>query len=386
MFLFLYNFAFYIIFILYGLTLSPFLFVILPIKLLHKRLGDKILRYGVWFYGFSLIRIVLSPFIKCRLLNEANWKREKPCIFVANHNASSDAFIFGLMPPMEAVMVVQSWPFKIPLIGFFARQAGYIKIDSTVSENYLEEAMKILNEGVSIIIFPEGTRAGCGPLGEFNSLAFRIAKETGVDIVPLVITGNRYCPPKGSLMIRPSDITLTILEPITKDYYDGINTFVLKNKVRKIIHNKLLEIEGVPPVADKTITYDIMPHKPPMLLVDKIIESGEAEAVIEVKIKKNCIFADKNGNVDLEIFPELIAQSVALNEAWKTFSKNKTKNTKGFVVSFKSIKFYKAVKIFDTLRIKVLKEGAFENLNIIYGQVFYGDIPVAEGEVRIWAG
>ena len=385
--LFFFNLFFYSVFLSYSLFLA-FLFLIffIPVKLVNPLKGSRMIRFGVWVYGRGLMKYVIRPFIQCELVRDSDKPFSPGSVFVLNHNSFSDTFVFGLLPYMDAVMVVRAWPFKIPVLGFFARHAGYLNIDEGSSEKTLRTASELIRQKVSFMIFPEGTRAGDRDMGRFHSLAFKIAMENRADIVPMVITGNRQCPKRGSIIMRPAKVTLRVLEPVTPSYYSDINLFVLKNKIRNLICHNLALMEGkaVKPLCNEDMALKIMPHKPPMLLVKRLLVSEENFARSGVLVSPDNPFLDSCGNLNEAVFPELVAQTLALNTAYTRSLRNQTLSG-GFVVGFKHFRFYQTAKVHDFLTIEIRKTGDFENLTIIEGRVFYGDLLIAEGEVRIWS-
>lgn len=383
----MFNLLFYIVFLSYSLLMSLFFLIFLiPVKLINPFKGAQLIRYGVWVYGRGLIQYAIRPFITCEFVKDFEGPIKPGSVFVLNHNSFSDTFVFGLLPFMDAVMVVRAWPFKIPVLGFFARHAGYLNIDEGSSEHALQTAGELLRQKVSIMIFPEGTRSGDKPMGRFHSLAFKIASENRADIIPMVITGNRQCPKRGSIIMRPVRVTLRALNPVTPSYYSDINLFVFKNKIRNLICRNLALMEGksLKPLCDEESALKIMPHKPPMLLVKKLLRSEENFARTEIRITPDNPFLDASGNLHEAVFPELVAQTLALNTAY-TRSLHHDTLKGGFVVGFKHFKVYQTAKVFDFLTVDIRKTGEFENLTIIEGKIFYEDSLMAQGEVRVWA-
>lgn len=202
----------------------------------------KRFRRSISWYGRG-VTLLTFPLIKVRYENHSKNNSQEPYIFVCNHRAASDAFLMSVLPH-EAVQVVNTWPFRIPVLGFFARLAGYLNIKNMPHELFLEEALKLLGEKVSIIFFPEGTRSGDKKIGNFHGSAFRLALQAKVAIVPLCISGNENIPPRGSLLMRPGTIRVRRLPAIAWQDYKDLNIFSLKNKVREIISEELSLMEN----------------------------------------------------------------------------------------------------------------------------------------------
>ena len=102
----------------------------------------------------------------------------------------------------------------------------------------------MLADGVSLIVFPEGTRTRTLEMGPFHGSLFRLALETKAPIIPLCISGNERIPPRGSMVLRPGVIVLRQLPALTWDHYKDLSAFQLKNKVRDLIAHELDVMEG----------------------------------------------------------------------------------------------------------------------------------------------
>jgi 1-acyl-sn-glycerol-3-phosphate acyltransferase len=146
--------------------------------------------------------------------------------------------------PHELVQIVNVWPFRIPVLGAYAKLAGYLNIRMIPTDEFLQSASNLLKDGVSIVFFPEGTRSTSGKMGSFHGSAFRLALESKAAIVPLCITGSENIPPKGSPLLHPGIIKIRRLPAIEWDEYKHLTAFALKNRVWKIIDNELSTMES----------------------------------------------------------------------------------------------------------------------------------------------
>jgi 1-acyl-sn-glycerol-3-phosphate acyltransferase len=128
--------------------------------------------------------------------------------------------------------------FKIPIFGYAMKRAGYISIDRSNRKSAfksLKRAAKIIREGVSVLIFPEGTRNKESNIGLFKKGGFVLAVDSGVPIVPVIIHGTRAIMPKKKLLIRPKDVILEIKKPIETRDYTRKTKEDLMEKVRQTI-------------------------------------------------------------------------------------------------------------------------------------------------------
>ncbi|MBI3896270.1 MAG: 1-acyl-sn-glycerol-3-phosphate acyltransferase [Acidobacteria bacterium] len=107
--------------------------------------------------------------------------------------------------------------FAIPFLGWVMRKAGDVPLnreDPRQASASLEKAVERIREGISIIVFPEGTRSRDGQLQPFLSGAFRLAIETQIPVLPLAICGTREALPPDSLYFRGGHVQLLVGEPI----------------------------------------------------------------------------------------------------------------------------------------------------------------------------
>ena len=119
--------------------------------------------------------------------------------------------------PREMKWVAKEALFKVPWVGWMLRMAGDIPIrrgDPESGGEALARAKAYLARGMSVMIFPEGTRSAKGTLLPFKSGAFRLALEAGVPVLPVAVHGTARGMPKGGPWVRPCRAFARILEPI----------------------------------------------------------------------------------------------------------------------------------------------------------------------------
>lgn len=239
------NLIFYSLFILFS-AVSIFFYVpfwALLSLFLSKRSLQKLLRLSISWYGFVIIKFLPFPFVKIVFKDFGKNDPDGPYLIVCNHRTTSDAFLMAILP-YECIQVVNIWPFRIPILGLFARLAGYLSIREMPFEEFSKKAEELLQQGVCVIAFPEGTRSGHRKMGPFHSSVFRLALKARCPIVPLCISGNENIPPSGSLLLHPGKIRIHKLPALTWDSYKDLTPFKLKNKVRDIMAYELAAIEG----------------------------------------------------------------------------------------------------------------------------------------------
>ncbi|MBW1835003.1 MAG: 1-acyl-sn-glycerol-3-phosphate acyltransferase [Deltaproteobacteria bacterium] len=120
----------------------------------------------------------------------------------------------------------------------FLHRIGHINIDRSnrrAAFKSLKKAAKNIREGVSVLIYPEGTRSKDGNISPFKKGGFVLAVESGVPIVPVIIHGTWPIMSKDKIIIKPGNVTIEIKEPIETKNYNRKSKDELLEKVRNII-------------------------------------------------------------------------------------------------------------------------------------------------------
>jgi 1-acyl-sn-glycerol-3-phosphate acyltransferase len=118
---------------------------------------------------------------------------DHPQVFVANHSGLHDILSLAANLPIQFRWVAKKSLFNVPFMGWHMRRAGYFAIDNEnprSTAKSIGEAAQAIHNGMSAIIFPEGSRSVDGTLGKFYSGAFSLAQRTGVPLVPVSLEGS----------------------------------------------------------------------------------------------------------------------------------------------------------------------------------------------------
>jgi 1-acyl-sn-glycerol-3-phosphate acyltransferase len=140
-------------------------------------------------------------------------------VFMSNHVSQYDILaVVAALEEFQLRWVAKKELTRIPVFGWALRRAGHIIIDRSDQQQAiasLRAARKQMEEGLSVMIFPEGTRGVTGqPLLPFKKGGFMLALETGFPIVPLAIRGSGRILPRGSLSPGRGDIEVVVGPPI----------------------------------------------------------------------------------------------------------------------------------------------------------------------------
>jgi 1-acyl-sn-glycerol-3-phosphate acyltransferase len=106
---------------------------------------------------------------------------------------------------------------KVPFVGIGCKAAGHIFVDrrnAKAAMESLKEVERQLVNGVSTVIFPEGTRSKDGSIGRFKRGAFQIALDLGLPVIPLSLSGCYEVLPKGKPYVHRHPVHMHIGEPI----------------------------------------------------------------------------------------------------------------------------------------------------------------------------
>lgn len=234
----------------YGLALAASALVIPSFTLavaasrlvLSQRRAMRLFRWAIVWYG-RIICALAFPVVRIRFLDDEPAREVSGAVIVCNHRAASDAFLVSSLSG-EIVQVVNIWPMRLPVLGPFARFAGYLSVREMEPREFLDRGGRLLADRVAVLAFPEGTRSGGRTLGPFHGTLFRLALETRAPIVPVCIAGNERMPPRGDWVLRPGVIRIRKLRALLPDEYAALDAFHLKNLVRERIAAGLAELEA----------------------------------------------------------------------------------------------------------------------------------------------
>ena len=193
-------------------------------------------RKSINLYGKS-VGLTAWPWIKIRVHNFPSLG-SAPYIFIENHKSSFDPFVQGFLP-YELVQAARGWALRLPVLGLVAKFAGYLDVDGMEGEVLIRKAEALLNSGVSVVFFPEGTRYTGDGMGPFYGTAFRVAVNTKKNIIPVIIKGIEDKPRKGSLLMSPGRIDIYCLDVITPEEYRDLSHLALKKMVRARMEEKI---------------------------------------------------------------------------------------------------------------------------------------------------
>ena len=141
-------------------------------------------------------------------------------VLVANHQSIVDIPMLLAAFPRPVWFLAKRELGEIFLFGAAMAAAGNLFIDRDDPRDavrMLREAGGRLRDGQLMVVFPEGTRSGDGSIGEFRPGAFYLAQKSGAPVVPVFIDGGCRAIPKGSLRVRPAELLVRVLPPLSAE-------------------------------------------------------------------------------------------------------------------------------------------------------------------------
>jgi 1-acyl-sn-glycerol-3-phosphate acyltransferase len=190
------------------------------------------------FWGKSIL--VVSR-VKVSVKGLSNIDPSSSYIYMPNHQSNFDIPVLLGHLTVQFRWLAKMELFKIPIFGRAMRKAGYISIDRYNRESAFESlkvAADKIKSGVSVLIFPEGTRSRDGNIRPFKKGGFVMAIDSGVPIVPVVITGTRAIMPRGKFRVYPGHVSMVIHKPIGTSIYTRETKEALMESVRRVICEK----------------------------------------------------------------------------------------------------------------------------------------------------
>jgi 1-acyl-sn-glycerol-3-phosphate acyltransferase len=159
-----------------------------------RRISGRLVRLT----GVAIAKAI--PFWRFSVARPLPAYRPRRTVCVSNHLSQTDTFLISHLP-WEMKWLAKASAFRIPFIGWAVWLAGDIPVvrgDPASARKAMARCARYLEREMPVMIFPEGTRSRDGKMLPFKDGAFRLAIETGADVLPLAVAGSRAALPKGS--------------------------------------------------------------------------------------------------------------------------------------------------------------------------------------------
>jgi 1-acyl-sn-glycerol-3-phosphate acyltransferase len=181
---------------------------------------------------------LLANRVKVKIEGMENLRGKGPYIFMSNHQGSYDIFALLGHLPYQFKWLAKKELFSTPFFGWVMAAAGYISIDREGTRKTVEAmnvAAQKIRDGMSVVIFPEGSRSPDGSIQPFKKGGFTLAIKSKVPIIPIAISGSRDVMPKDKLTTASGEIRMKLDHPIETQNSSLKDRESLMKKVREAI-------------------------------------------------------------------------------------------------------------------------------------------------------
>ncbi len=217
------------------LALSPQMLCAKRMKARADAGADDYIHRYVRMWAGTLLRIAG---VTVTVTGQENIPKNCAVVFTPNHQGDYDIPLMLLYLDKPHALVAKIETMKIPLVRTWMKLLDCVFIDRKSPRHSMEamrEAQTLLENGKSVVVFPEGTRSKSDAMGEFKAGAFRIACKAGAPVVPVAIDGSYKVMEANGNLMKPAHVNITILPPIETKGMDRIAQRELAGQVAEQI-------------------------------------------------------------------------------------------------------------------------------------------------------
>ncbi len=210
--------------------------LILPVRLKTKK---YILHRLLQFLSFFIVYSIFG--IKKKMIDRKKFDLSTPKIIVSNHQSHLDLTLILLLNP-KIIVLTNDWVWNNPFYGFIVRFLDYHPISKGMEE-IVDPLQKCVNDGYSILVFPEGHRTHDGKISRFHNGAVFLSEKLKLDILPVLIHGANHCMDRNEFFIRNGQVTIKFLDPIKKENFLEKETYISRsNELLKFFRNEFHDL------------------------------------------------------------------------------------------------------------------------------------------------
>jgi 1-acyl-sn-glycerol-3-phosphate acyltransferase len=216
------------IFIIGSLLLNLIFFVIilLPVSVMRK----KLIMHTCMAFSCK-VPVYAMVHIRKNLLNPSGEDFSKPAMILSNHQSHIDLLLLLMLHP-KIIVLTNRWVWNNPIYALVIRFLDYYPVMEGY-ENIIEKLKNRVDEGYSVLVFPEGSRSPDSNIRRFHKGAFLLAEKLGLDLLPVMIHGAGDCMNKRENHLRGGSVTLKIFPRIQvgskeygSDYHERTKTML----------------------------------------------------------------------------------------------------------------------------------------------------------------
>lgn len=171
---------------------------------------------GRWFRNIGVVSTKLCPLWDLGVYGTLPEEPPRRTVVICNHCSQADPFLISYLP-WEMKWLSKASIMKTPIVGWLMQLAGDVPVvrgDKGSASSAMQRCREYLENDMPVMIFPEGTRSTTDELLPFKDGAFRLAIETGADVLPLALSGTRTALRKHDWKLGRCRALVTVGEPI----------------------------------------------------------------------------------------------------------------------------------------------------------------------------
>lgn len=219
--------------------ISIFTFILSILALISIVIDRSFITYHKLTKIFSS-GILFIAGVRIKVIGEENINKKNTYVFVSNHLSQFDIPVLQKGIPNRIAMIFKKELTRIPFFGWQLKYGPYIMVDRKSPESgmrSIEEAKELMKtKGISVLVFPEGTRSKTGEMLPFKRGAFHLAAKVGYPIIPVSIIDTDKIMPKGTFKLKRGEVKLVFDKPINTGYIRNKNDEIqLMEQVKSII-------------------------------------------------------------------------------------------------------------------------------------------------------
>ncbi|HTM40634.1 MAG TPA: lysophospholipid acyltransferase family protein [Terriglobales bacterium] len=197
-------------------------------------------------WSWLILKTSLSP-LTVRGLDRID--TSKPHLYAVNHASAMDIPVLYVGLPFQFRIVAKKELFRYPFMGWHLSRSGQVRIDQqnpAKSIGMLKSAVKTLQSGMPLVIFPEGGRTPSGEVKEFLAGAFFMAIKAQADIIPMAIVGTYEMLKMNTFHIKPRPLQLLVGDPIPTTGLTLRDMEALSSRVKTSIEDLYYSRSSIP--------------------------------------------------------------------------------------------------------------------------------------------
>jgi len=200
-----------------GASLSVWGSLVIVVSIVQR--GAPLYWLAVWWLRgcVTSARWILGMQVRVAGMDNLPSGEGSPAILLVKHQSTFETFLMPTLMPHPLAYVFKRELLHVPFFGWAMRRLDMVHIDrnqrAQAFNKVVDQGRKLLDQGIWVIMFPEGTRIARGEMGNYKSGGARLAIATGVPVIPIAVTSAK-CWPRRALIKRPGVVDVSIGPPI----------------------------------------------------------------------------------------------------------------------------------------------------------------------------